>query len=292
MGLAPIDSLDESSMRKIRRLGCDGVDLQCDSDIQYMESFEADRFKRLLEETGLRLSCVSNVHDVERISSPSPSVRREAYRRAQWTLELAVSLEVTRVRLYFGCPDLSALFYRHSEQVAWEGIVRETATRALPILQRARDLGLRVVIEPHPRQSFFTLDDLDVFSEILASRRLQFGVAFDPANIVAGGLDPVSYLHGLGAPDMVHLKDVEIHSGPRVPAGIGWKRYGPGPFVRFRGMGDGQVDWARLKSTLGTLNFTGPCVFEMEDPTISPLAGLARAISAAQNFLAGGWDSA
>lgn len=284
LGLAPFRTLGPRFFAELARLDYRAVDLQCDSDIDYMRSFDAVTFSAWLREAGLSLSCVSNVHDVERICHASRTTHVNADFHARRTIELATRLGAKMVRLYFGCPDLGAMFYRYDDDCSWKNAILATAERALPILEFARDRGLKILVEPHPRQSLFTLADVDTFRAAIGDAEPSLGVAFDPANIAAGGLDPLQYLQELGKPDVLHLKDIETAAGPRSPEGAGWRRYGPGPFVRFRRPSVGELDWSGIAATLATQGFRGPAIVELEDPTgdandfLEPAARSARFI--------------
>lgn len=290
VGLAAFPDIGPTVMRRLRRLGYLGVDLQCDSDLPYMVGFDVAKFAESVGGAGMQVVCVSNVHDVELLCVRSTSDQEAAARAARQALKLARALDVDLVRLYFGCPDLGAMFYRHLNRMEWAQIVRETAMRAIPIVRDAAALGINVIVEPHPRQSLFTLDDLDLFNSILDREGLAVGVAFDPANLMAGGLDPIEYLAAMGPPDVVHLKDAEVRAGPRRPTGPGWRRYGPGPFVRFRQLGEGSVQWAAVAARLEQTSFRGPLVLEFEDPltTASTASGsVLRAAEATFRFVGG-----
>lgn len=257
--------------------GIGGVDLQCDDSLTKDESFR--QLMREIEAGRLVVTCVSRVHDVERLSLAGAD-RDRAEAAGYAAINLAVSMSVTTVRLFFGCISLAGKFYGTSDYTHWSGHVRELAQRASPLIESAASRGVAVVVEPHPRQAIFSLDDLQQFRRTLLERDLDVGLVLDPANIRAGGLDPVQYLECWGSPSLVHLKDVEIFDGPSIPNGPGWRRYGAGPHARFRSVGDGDVDWERLSEELTRSSFQGPVVLELEDPLVGVPNGIRQGAAA------------
>lgn len=273
VGSAGLRYVDTRTFAALYAAEIRGVDLQYDLDLIRSKSF--DDILREVTSGRMVATCVSNVHDVERIWLDGRD-GEEAMLCGMETLRFASHLSISTVRFYFGCPNLAGKFYGGSGYDLWNQEVRELALRVAPLIDLADRMGIRVLIEPHPRQSIFSLDDLAVFRSALSEHDLDVRLAFDPANLLAGGLDPLQYLVSSGMPEVVHLKDVQIADTPTMPTGLGWRRYGSGPFVRFRSIGDGQVAWHAIARHLGRVGFRGHYILELEDATLDSIDAIRR----------------
>ncbi len=200
-------------------------------------------------------------------------------RAARRTIELAAALGAGHARLFLGCPDLNRWLTWHDGHSGWQRNVEEFAERTGPLLSCAAGCGVRLLIEPHPKQVAY---DLPSLTALLAACDGQLDVCLDPANLLALGHDPVLFARSLPVlPALVQAKDVERAHGGLPRPGPGWVRYGPQPAIRFRAAGWGEVDWRGLLSALAERGYAGPVLIEHEDLLSSPSDG----IRAARDFL-------
>lgn len=297
LGLAALD--DKSLTEAVDIAGDVGIhafDIQLDSSLKLRRSLplgstdKLSHVKSALAAQGTEIVCVSNVRDVELLLGPhdfhadaicdgAPSSKiAHAQRAAVEAIDTAASLGVRFVRLYLGCPDHLLMFPWHGVMLDWNDNINRLITPVLPILRHAREQQVRICVEPHPRQAIFDLQSYIYANRLLSAEGESLGLCFDPANLSAGGLDPLTYLRALNAPpEFVHVKDVEHWRLASPPRGRGWKRYGPGVPVRFRVIGSGCLDWPRIRDCLLDMKFDGALVIELEDMLIDPLPALAEA---------------
>ncbi|SEN20438.1 sugar phosphate isomerase/epimerase family protein [Actinacidiphila rubida] len=307
VGMAVYSDLDwRSAVDRAAAEGYRALDLQLDSDSLLTQSMQRDGtavLARHLAHRGLTVACVSNVRDTELLLGPhtahtdalcpGDAPRKEAHARAwahrvlTWAQELSAPL----VRMYFGCPDHLLMFPWHGYPADWPDNVRIFASKVAGIAADAESRGLRLCVETHPRQALFRVAAIDQARARFARDGLGLGLCFDPANIEAGNLDAHGYLGALSpAPEVVHLKDVEIWRASTPPPGPGWRSYGPGAMCRFRDFGRGQLDWDRLGRGLTAAGFTGTLVAEFEDATAPRAVSILRATAAIRDWIrANGW---
>lgn len=283
IGTAPVGSLHaEEAIDTIIDWGFNAIDWQIDSDLRFRPDAAGNGPERLSPTGLLSVLCVSNVHDVEQLQTTESAcqpdfVDPDALSAGIAAVDLAGRLGAPYVREYLGCHSPGALQYRPGLLHGWRDQVRRTVRAALPILSRADQVGTVLCVEPHPRQSIFDLEGLELAQQLAAESGFRIGLAFDPANLIAAGQDPVAFLRELlTAPEILHLKDVETSSRARHPIDDGWRRYGTGKHVRFLTAGDGEVDWPAVTEELLRLGFDGPAVLELEDSTLDLATSVAR----------------
>lgn len=278
-------------------LGFTGLDLQIDSTQPFGRTLDADRLASELSAQAIDAVCVSNVRDVELLMGPhdfhsdavlaGPPAAKIAHARqqARRTIELAARLDVAFVRFFFGCSDHLLQFPWHGLKYDWDDNVAALAERSAELFAYATASGVTICLEPHPRQTVYDLPSLLRFRALMATNGFDVGLCFDPANVLAAGHDPVAFVHHLDRPpEFVHFKDVERWASPTPPRGPGWKRYGPGPQVRFRSAGKGELPWMRLRDALFDLGFEGTVVIEYEDLLTRREVGIPEALEIARRL--------
>lgn len=269
----------------VRALGIEVIDLPTDSTMHLLQLGRdiqaiADVVHRALKDSGLKIGCVSNSRDTQRFLGPAgvrtqlhhpwatKPDRNAAFSAAIATIDLAAELGCGWARLHFGCPDFSRwLTWNGMDDTSWSDNVTLFVEATQPILQHAYDRGVMVLLEPHPKQVLY-----DPMSTRAVLRALPDSapvkLCLDVANVAALGFSSVSLTRGWGeALAAVHVKDLQTWPEASAPVGAGWCRYGPGPAIRFRALGTGDLPWAQILDALVDEGFDGIIYLENEDAT-------------------------
>lgn len=253
--------------------------------------------------TGQRVTCVSNSRDAQLLLGPhgphtdpvrsgtAAEKRQHALACALGSIHLATRLGVSMVRLMVGCPDFARWLSWWGSDVSWSDNVEQFLTRARPILLAAREAGVRVLLEPHPKQIVYDRLSAELVLEAAAGEWPGvLALCVDPANLAATGHDAVVSVTGWnGALAAVHAKDLQRWRGSAGrPPGAGWSRYGPQPPIRFRAVGLGELDWPTIVSTLLDEGFDGVLYAEHEDVLLPREQGVDRSLGALRALLPAG----
>lgn len=147
-----------------------------------------------------------------------------------------------------------------------------------PILDVARDEGIRFAFEVHPGQIAFDLYSAEMVLDALNGRP-EFGFTFDPAHLHWQGVDPVEFIRRF--PDHiyhVHVKDAVLTLNGRsgilnsyLPSGD------PRRGVQFRAPGRGGIDWESVIRALNEIGYAGPLAVDYHDRGMNREAGLREA---------------
>ncbi|MBT8227000.1 MAG: sugar phosphate isomerase/epimerase [Dactylosporangium sp.] len=299
----------ERALACAARLGVDRVDLPTDSTLGLVDPARLndptylDEIAALVDRGGAPVGCVSNSRDAQLLlgphgrhtdpvlTGPAPAKRAHALRCALGTLQLARRLGAPAVRLLPGCPDLARWLSWWGSDVAWSDNVAELFEHAAPVFDAAATAGVDVLLETHPKQVVYDRPSADLVLAAADAAGLGevVGICVDPANLAATGHDPVAAVTGwstrMGA---VHAKDLQRWSGRDLPPGAGWSRYGPQPPIRFRALGLGELDWARIVGTLLDEGYHGVLYAEHEDALLPREQGLRRSVGALRELLPSG----
>ena len=154
-----------------------------------------------------------------------------------------------------------------------------------PILDAARECGVRFACEVHPGQLAFDLHSAEVVLDALNGRE-EFGWTFDPSHFHWQGVDPVEFLRRF--PDRiyhVHVKDAVLTLNGRAGVLAG---YWPSGDARrgwqFRSPGRGGVDWDAILRALNEIGYDGPLSVDWHDPGMSREYGAADAVQFLQRL--------
>jgi sugar phosphate isomerase/epimerase len=135
--------------------------------------------------------------------------------------------------------------------------LRQFARQWGPILDAARESGVRFACEVHPGQ-----------------------LAFDPRHLHWQGVDPVEFLRRF--PDRifhVHVKDAVLTLNGRAGVLAGyWPSGDPRRGWQFRSPGRGGIDWDAILRTLNEIGYDGPLSVDWHDPGMSREFGAADAV--------------
>jgi len=260
--------------------------------------------RSLLDRFEVRVACVSNSRDGQLILGPHgphtdrvlvgdlEAKRSHGRRLAFEAIRLAGALEAPMARLFLGCPDFARWLNWSGSEVSWEDNVAAFVVEAAPLAVVARQEGVTLCIEPHPKQVAFDVRSVRSCVAGLQAAGEELGVCFDPANVAALHYDPVEFLAALGAPPRcVHAKDIELATSVEPPSGAGWVPYGPQPAVRFRSVPFGQLDWDGIIAGLAEVGFDGPILIEHEDLVTDRMDGIPAAAAHLASLLLAGSPS-
>ena len=250
---------------------------------------------------GWSVTCVSNSRDAQLLLGPhgphtdpvlpgtAEEKRSHAVRCSLGTIRLAERLGTRMVRLLVGCPDFSRWLSWWGSAVSWADNVAEFLSRAEPILRAARDAGVTVLLEPHPKQIVYDRTSANLVFTAAARWAGVLALCVDPANLAALGYDPATAVAGWGERlAAVHAKDLQRWTGPSEPTGPGWSRYGPQPPIRFRALGLGALDWPAIVSTLIDEGFGGIVYAEHEDVLLPRRQGIQQTLRTLRAMLPAG----
>jgi sugar phosphate isomerase/epimerase len=226
---------------------------------------------------GRRVGCVSNSRDAQLLLGPhgrhtdgvrtgdAEAKRAHATACALGTIRLAERVGAPAVRLLPGCPDFGRWLSWWGSDVGWADNVAEFCRHVGPLVLAAREAGVRLLLEPHPKQVVYDRASAELLFASTPDWADVLGLCVDPANLAAIGHDPVDGVRGwAGRMVAVHAKDLQ-RCRSAVPTGAGWGRYGPQPAVRFRALGLGELDWPTIVATLQDEGFDGVLYLEHED---------------------------
>ena len=157
--------------------------------------------------------------------------------------------------------------------------VRTFADQWHPILDAARDTGVRFACEVHPGQFAFDLYSAELILDALNGRD-EFGFTFDPSHLHWMGVDPVEFLRRF--PDRiyhVHVKDATLTLNGRTGVLSGyWPSGDPRRGFQFRSPGRGGIDWDAIVRVLNEIRYDGPLSVDWHDPGMSRDYGAADAV--------------
>lgn len=286
-------------------LGVDVVDLPTDSTMGLVpmvdgcpDGSSVASLRRRLNGGSPRVHCVSNSRDTQLLLGPhgmqTDSVRQGSVESKRWyglqaalaTIRLAAELQAPFARLQLGCPDFSRWLTWSGSPVCWQDNIDHLVEQATPILGVAATLGVTVLLEPHPKQVLY--DPLSTRATLEALRPLTGPVrlCLDPANLAATGHDPIGVTRGWGQDlGVVHVKDLETWRGVEDAVGPGWCRYGPGPPIRFRALGQGELPWPRMLRSVLDQGFDGVVYLEHEDATMPRMQATGLAVERIRQIL-------
>ncbi|MFB7613523.1 sugar phosphate isomerase/epimerase family protein [Kitasatospora sp. NPDC056181] len=296
--LAPLGL--EEALRVAARSGVSVVDLPADRAFRLVDADRLDdpghhrTVRAALGTAGIEVGCVSNSRDTQVLLGPhgphtdavlaGPAEAKRAYglRAALGTVRLAAGVGAPQARLMLGVPDLGRWLSWWGSGVSWQDNIEAWARAAAPVLELADRLGVQVLVEPHPKQVVYDPASARALLTAVPAVRL----CLDPANLAAVGHDPVAAVRGWGGRvAAVHAKDLELWRDPRNPQGAGWARYGPGPAIRFRALGSGELPWHSVVAALLDEGYRGVVYVEHEDALLPTEQGVANSLAVLRGLL-------
>jgi sugar phosphate isomerase/epimerase len=195
------------------------------------------------------------------------------------TFQLAERLGVGVVSGFTGSPIWSyvAGYPALRPEILAEGLA-QFSKQWNPILDSARDCGVRFACEIHPGQMAFDLYSAEVVLDALKGRE-EFGFTFDPSHLHWQGVDPVEFLRKFGDRIYhVHIKDAQLTLDGRAGVLAGyWPSGDRRAGWQFRSPGHGGIDWEAIIRTLNAIGYDGPLAIDWHDPGMDREYGAADA---------------
>lgn len=156
--------------------------------------------------------------------------------------------------------------------------LKQFAKQWNPILDVARECGVRFACEVHPGQLAFDLHSAEVVLDALHGRE-EFGFTFDPSHLHWQGVDPIEFLRRF--PDRiyhVHVKDAQLTLNGRAGVLAGyWPSGDRRAGWQFRSPGHGGIDWPSIVRTLNEIGYDGALAVDWHDPGMDREFGAADA---------------
>ncbi|MBV9141022.1 MAG: sugar phosphate isomerase/epimerase [Pseudonocardiales bacterium] len=203
------------------------------------------------------------------------------------TVRLAAVLGAELARVMLGVPDVARWLSWRGSTVSWQDNINAWVAAAAPVLELADRLGVQLVVEPHPKQVVY--DPASARALLAAVDRVKpagVKLCLDPANVAAVGHNPVHAVRGWGKHlAAVHAKDLQFWRQPEDPRGAGWSRYGPGPAIRFRALGSGELPWSAIVAALLDEEYRGVVYVEHEDALLPTEQGVANSLAVLRRLL-------
>jgi sugar phosphate isomerase/epimerase len=207
-------------------------------------------------------------------------VQQRAAEEMKATFRLAERLGAGVVSGFTGSPIWSYVAgYPAPRQEVITDALRQFAKQWNPILDAARESGVRFACEVHPGQLAFDLYSAEIVLDALDGRE-DFGFTFDPSHFHWQGVDPVEFLRRF--PDRiyhVHIKDAQLTLNGRAGVLAGyWPSGDPRAGWQFRSPGHGGIDWPAIIRTLNAIGYDGPLSVDWHDPGMDREYGAADAL--------------
>jgi sugar phosphate isomerase/epimerase len=209
-------------------------------------------------------------------------VRQRASQEMISTFRIAAKLGSTLVSGFMGSPIWGAMAgsYPQANKAFIENGFKQVVDGWKPILDVARDLGVRFAFEVHPGQIAFDYYTTEMLLDRMSSRE-EFGLTLDPSHLAWLGVDPVEFIRRFADRIFhVHIKDTQIGLSGKPSILNGYFGYDdPRRGWQFRAPGHGTIDWGSFFRELNRVGYSGALSVEFSDPIMDPDYGAAEACS-------------
>lgn len=263
---------------------------QVDPD-EILKGDNASKLKKMVEDNGLFISGVSNHadsmallcegKDVAHICDGTPE---EQHKFAQDSLirsaQIANALEVPVVIGFTGIKNMGHMNVFPNAQ-GWADEEKDFVERIMPVLDKYKEYGVKLAIEPHPNNIIYDIRSAKRAIELVDNHPC-LGINLDPANVMYTGVSPEAFVDELRDRIFaVHAKDTQLlpHN---MPKGGYWMFQGDWANLdrsfRFRIPGWGSVDWKSFITELFLAGYDGVLSYEHEDVTMSRADGVDKTI--------------
>ncbi len=206
-------------------------------------------------------------------------VRQRAAEEMMATFRLAEKLGAGVVSGFTGSPVWGYVAgYPAPKADVLADAVREFAALWNPVLDAARECGVRFACEVHPGQLAFDLYSAELTLDALGGRE-EFGFTFDPSHLHWQGVDPVEFVRRFGDRiHHVHVKDAQLTLDGRAGLLAGyWPSGDRRAGWQFRSPGHGGIDWPAVIRALNEVGYDGPLSVDWHDPGMDREWGAADA---------------
>lgn len=292
------DQTLDKTLEHVSSLGYEAVELACwkgsnHINIDEITSGKAGGFRHLLNKYGVQISALSNHLESQLILGPldestdiwfkgTPEEKIEyGVSRMKKTIDAAQTLNVPVVCGFTGVPEWGKWYnFPPTNEEIWNNYFKIFKDRWLPILDYAKDHGIKIAFETHPMELNYNLETAKRLVEV-ADRHGSLGFNYDPSHLIWQQMDAAQFIYELHDRIFhVHAKDVEVvpHSASRTGVLVAgpWNRVARS--VRFRTVGWGQVPWRRVITALLETGYNYVLSVEHEDPCFSRDSGVEQAL--------------
>ena len=147
-----------------------------------------------------------------------------------------------------------------------------------PILDVARDEGVKFAFEVHPGQIAFDIHSAEMTLDALGGRP-EFGFTLDPSHLHWQGIDPVEFISRFADRIYhVHMRDCVLTLNGRAGVLNGYLPFGdPRRGFQFRCPGRGGIDWESFVRALNEGGYAGPLSVDYSDPGMDRSFGAREA---------------
>lgn len=265
---------------------------QVDAD-ELLKGNNAKEFKKMVEDTGLFISGISNHPDSLLVMGPYGPGTDSIYNGTKEekikfgtesmirSARLAAELDVPAVVAFSGMEN-----YGHindwPEPNGWKYEEELFAEKWGKVFDEYKKYGVKVAFEPHPNNIVYDTQSALRLLEVVDYHE-SFAINLDPANILFSGVNVCTFIDELkGRIALVHAKDCEIVEHNLAKGGLnmymqdGWGRLDRS--FRFRIPGWGDVDWKRVITELYMTGYDYVFAYEHEDVTMSRADGVKKTI--------------
>ncbi len=252
----------------------------------------ADKLKNMLNGYGIKISGLSNHADSLLILGPWGEDTDNLYKGTKEekikygteslikTAQAANALEVPVVNGFTGVTNWGRYFPFPCPQ-GWEMMEKDFVELFTPILDKFKEYGVKLAIEPHPNNMIYDIHTAKRAIELVDSHPC-LGFNLDPANLIYLGLRVENFIDALGDRIFhVHAKDGEIVEHNIQYGGIlmqgDWQRLDRA--FRFRIPGWGSVPWKKVITELAMVGYDYVLSYEHEDVTMSVGDGVEKVVA-------------
>jgi len=289
----------EGTLNYVSSLGYEAIEIPCWKGIQFIDIDEvvnggASAYKKVVGKYGLEISALSNHLEGQYVLGPHDastdvwfkgSLEEKsdfAVKRMKTTIEAASALDVPTITTFCGIPEWGRWYtYPQHNIKVWEDYLELFKKKWLPILDYAKDHGIKMAFETHPQELNYNLDTAKVLLKV-SDNHSSFGFNYDPSHLLWQQMDPVQFIYEINKRIVhVHAKDVELvkHSVSRTGVLINTPQDEIARAVRFRTIGWGDVPWRKVITALLEVGYNGVLSVEHEDPCFSRSSGVEQAIT-------------
>jgi len=221
---------------------------------------QAEVIKQKLSERGLEISALSNYMD-----TTAPGKTAEVQEILNKTIDAAALLGVPTICVGLGMPVGGKSKIQMIKEVI-PGLFH-------PIINHARDKGIKVAVENWFETNLQGLDTLDCLMQTIPDDN--FGFNYDPSHLVHQQCDYMAPIVTFGNRIFhTHAKDTLVNETRRAYVGVlgqGWWRY------VIPGFGD--IKWGKYIGLLREVGYKGVLSIEHEDSTFGPEEGFRHGAS-------------
>jgi len=200
-----------------------------------------------------------------------PVFRRNPKERQRWATEKMKAVIKASANLGLQVvPTFSGAFLWHL-MYPWPprplGIVEEgfknLASLWQPILQVASDYGVELAYEIHPGEDLHDGVTFERFLEATGNHQ-SVKILYDPSHFILQHMDYIQFIHIYGQLiKAFHVKDAELRLSGKSGVYGGYQNWKERP-GRFRSLGDGDINFKKVFSSMTEIGFSSWAVLEWE----------------------------